>query len=194
MPPVAPAFRQSAAPTSAYNRHIQTTAAQKHIYDNPPPDPVRIRTERDILEAHHRFLHPATAPEDEETALARAYYEKLFKEFAVMELSRWREGMVAMRWRTADEVKKGLGEKVCGSLRCGESEGLECREVDFKYQEKGKDERALVKVWVCEKCCRKLVRAQNGGKKEEKNNERHRHRRRRDEEHNSERSRSTTKR
>lgn len=39
-----------------------------------------------------------------ESRLARRYYDKLFKEFAIVDLSRASEGKVGMRWRTEEEV------------------------------------------------------------------------------------------
>lgn len=163
-----PAFRQSYAPTSAYTRHLIASAAQRHYYNNPPPAPSTVRTERDILEEHHRFLRTeeedATGQTSEEKELARRYYDKLFKEYAVVDLSRWREGMVGMRWRTADEVRKGKGHEMCGALGCKEVDELKVREVDFAYVEEEEQKRALVKVRVCRDCRRKLEKAQDKDK------------------------------
>ncbi|TGZ83229.1 hypothetical protein EX30DRAFT_339430 [Ascodesmis nigricans] len=172
------AFRQSYAPTSAYTRHLIASAAQAYYYNNPPPAPSTVRTERDILEEHHRFLRDDGQDEkatddskSEEKELARRYYDKLFKEYAVVDLSRWREGMVGMRWRTADEVRNGKGQDICGSLNCKVENNLEVREVDFAYEEEGKSKRALVKVQLCRECRRKLRKAQD---KEGTRSERHR--------------------
>ena len=57
-----------------------------------------------------------TAEDDEESnsweaRLAKRYYEKLFKEYALADLSKYKEGRIAMRWRNEKEVIKGKGKK-----------------------------------------------------------------------------------
>jgi Folate-sensitive fragile site protein Fra10Ac1 len=39
--------------------------------------------------------------------MAAKYYEKLFKEYALADVSRYREGKIGMRWRTEAEVVAG---------------------------------------------------------------------------------------
>jgi protein FRA10AC1 len=90
-------FSQSSASTSAYTRHLQATEAYLRYYGGSIPAPVRARSERDILEENHQFIREdddEVDDKDEEKAIARRYYEKLFKEFAVVELARWREKQV----------------------------------------------------------------------------------------------------
>ena len=53
-----------------------------------------------------------------EKRLAKKYYDKLFKEYAIADLSRYREGAIGLRWRTAKEVVAGKGQFVCGVKRC----------------------------------------------------------------------------
>lgn len=60
----------------------------------------------------HRFVRDI----DEEAAditweqrIAKRYYDKLFKEYAICELKRYKEGKIAMRWRTENEVVLGKG-------------------------------------------------------------------------------------
>lgn len=79
------------------------------------------RTELDVLLAHHKFLHPSTASHTDaawEDQLAFKYYESLFREFALVNLKKYKSGKVALRWRTEDEVLQGTGERSCASLRC----------------------------------------------------------------------------
>jgi protein FRA10AC1 len=45
-----------------------------------------------------------------EQRIAKRYYDKLFKEYAICELKRYKEGRIAMRWRTEDEVIVGKGK------------------------------------------------------------------------------------
>lgn len=40
---------------------------------------------------------------------------KLFKEYAIADLSRYKEGRVGLRWRTQKEVVSGRGQFVCGA-------------------------------------------------------------------------------
>lgn len=184
MPPTGPPpatrpaaiFAQPASfPTSAYARHQAASAASVALYGGSVPVPTAPRTERDILEAHHRFLRedsPSATPTDEERALAKRYYDKLYKDTAVVELGRWRERLVALRWRTREEVLAGKGERVCARLGCergaedeneeGEDGGTGRRkslrefEMNFEYREEGRTKNALVKVRVCRRCAKKL--------------------------------------
>ncbi len=91
-------FSQSSGSTSAYSRHVQAAQAYLAYYNGEVPTAGPARNERDILEAQHRFLRDDEEDEvngkDEERQLARRYYEKLFKEFPVVELARWKERMV----------------------------------------------------------------------------------------------------
>lgn len=45
-----------------------------------------------------------------EQRIAKRYYDKLFKEYAICELKRYKEGKIAMRWRTENEVIVGKGK------------------------------------------------------------------------------------
>lgn len=93
-----------------------------------------------------------------------AYDKKLYKEFVLMSLSRWREGMVAMRWRTEDEVKAGKGTDTCAELECGRHARDE-QEVLFAYKEDAEQKEALVKVRLCGGCRDKLGRARERERK-----------------------------
>ncbi|EDW03204.1 protein FRA10AC1 [Drosophila grimshawi] len=107
----------------------------------------------DVIRENHRFLW------DEEDAdlaafsweqrLALRYYRKLFKEYCIADLSRYKENKIALRWRTKQEVVDGLGQFQCGSRHCGERDGLRSWEVNFKYLEHGTPLNALVKVRLC---------------------------------------------
>lgn len=45
-----------------------------------------------------------------EKRVAKKYYDKLFKEFALVDLKYFKEGRIAMRWRNENEVFRGKGE------------------------------------------------------------------------------------
>lgn len=91
-----------------------------------------------------------------ERRLAKKYYDKLFKEYAIADLSRYEEGAVGLRWRTEREVVSGKGQFSCGARRCDQFNDLESYEVDFSYREAGEKKQALVKLRVCPACARRL--------------------------------------
>ncbi|KAL7275048.1 hypothetical protein RUND412_002014 [Rhizina undulata] len=210
-------FTQSASSSSAYARHLQAASAYVHYYGGSVPAPEKFRNERDILEENHQFIRDddddveegGEGGGSEERVLARRYYDKLFKEFAVVELGRWRARQIAIRWRTKSEVLSGKGQFTCANLSCHnkrstldinpselvhtsadtdidpeETKGLKGFELNFSYVEQGKNKNALVKVRVCEECTEKLrfVRGEDEGKKSRdrhKNKDRDRDERRR---------------
>jgi protein FRA10AC1 len=81
-----------------------------------------------------------------EKRLAKKYYDKLFKEYCICDLSCWQEKKIAMRWRIDKEVVSGKGQFICGEKRCEEKEHLRSWEVLFGYVEHGKKRDALVKL------------------------------------------------
>eukprot|EP00775_Hariotina_reticulata_P006963 gene6962-biopygen8763 len=117
-------------------------------------------TDEDVLRQHHRFLR---GPADDDQAadswgvrLAKRYYDRLFKEFAIADMSRYKESKIGMRWRTKAEVVSGKGQFCCGSKGCDEQQGLASYEVNFAYVEAGQPKQALVKLRVCPTCAHKL--------------------------------------
>jgi hypothetical protein len=117
-----------------------------------------IRTDKDILRERHRFLRSAEddAEDSWEVRLAKRYYSRLFKEYAIADLSRHKEGQLGLRWRTEPEVVSGKGQFVCGARGCPEHAGLASYEVNFAYVEAGQHKQALVKVRLCPGCAAKL--------------------------------------
>ncbi|KAG0367081.1 folate-sensitive fragile site protein Fra10Ac1-domain-containing protein [Gamsiella multidivaricata] len=116
------------------------------------------KTERDILVENHRFLRSEQDDQDLawEERIAKKYYDKLFKEYALVELKYYKEGRIAMRWRNEGEVFRGKGQFTCGNLQCDELKGLQSWEVNFGYVEQSEKKNALVKVRLCERCSHKL--------------------------------------
>ena len=115
------------------------------------------RNDFDVLRSQHKFIWGSTDEVDSwEKRLAKAYYDKLFKEYAVADLSRYRERKVALRWRTEEEVLVGKGQFVCGNRVCSARESLVSWEVNFAYVESGARKNALVKVRLCSGCSKKL--------------------------------------
>jgi len=88
--------------------------------------------------------------------LAKRYYDKLFKEYCICDLSRYKENKFAMRWRVEKEVVSGKGQFVCGARKCENKESMRSWEVNFGYIEHGEKKNALVKLRLCPDCSYKL--------------------------------------
>jgi len=126
------------------------------------------KTEFEILKASHKFLREDDVKNlswDEK--MAQKYYDSLYREFAVCDLKHYKSGNFALRWRTEAEVLSGAGEETCGNTRCAhhssprESEDpippLTTLELPFAYVEQGENKSALVKMVLCNSCCKKLM-------------------------------------
>ena len=149
-------------------------------------------TDEQAVKAEHRFLwepesgRSSSASEDSwEKRLARRYYSKLYREYALADLSRYKEGAVGLRWRTEQEVFDGRGQFTCGNKACDSNAGLQSFELLFAYEEHGEHKQALVKLRVCRACEEKLHYRKH---KEERRHERHE--RKRDKSHKRKRDKS----
>jgi hypothetical protein len=116
----------------------------------------------EALARHHRFVRDES--EDSsllvsswEARLARKYYDRLFKEFALADLTRYRSGQIGLRWRLESEVISGKGSAICGALGCHEANELGTFELLFKYSEQGAERMELVKVRLCPRCSEKAA-------------------------------------
>ena len=94
--------------------------------------------------------------DDWRVRMARRYYNQLYKEFAIIDLSRYKEGKFGLRWRTESEVISSKGQRSCGSKLCENSNDLNVFEMPFKYSENGTVKRELIKVCLCPPCSEKL--------------------------------------
>lgn len=121
-------------------------------------DSSRDKTDMDVIKEEHRFIwHEEDDPESSwEKRLAKKYYDKLFKEYCISDLSRYKENKVALRWRIEKEVIEGKGQFICGDKRCSEYEGLRSWEVNFAYMEHGEKKNTLIKLRLCPDCSYKL--------------------------------------
>ncbi|KAL4231453.1 hypothetical protein ACF0H5_009030 [Mactra antiquata] len=121
-------------------------------------DRSRDKTDMDVIRENHKFLWNDDDDEEESWAkrLAKKYYDKLFKEYCIADLSRYKENKIAMRWRIEKEVHAGKGQFMCGNKKCNEHEGLKSWEVNFAYMENGEKKNALVKLRLCPDCSYKL--------------------------------------
>lgn len=157
-----------------------------------PPLGADTKTDADILRENHRFIRTKAddgAGDDRVSAvlswekrLAKKYYDKLFKEYAIADLSRYKEGMVGLRWRTEPEVLRGKGQFVCSAKGCTLHNELQTFELDFQYGEAGENKQALVKVRVCPGCAARL-NYKRARRKARRSDKQERKRRRKQQEH-----------
>lgn len=164
----------------AYTRHrfyMQQYVQHYRPGDAKPQQP-QGRTDADVLRENHKFIRDdeedAKNQHDWEVRAAQKYYNKvastacdtwhtpdvllaavllqLYREYCIADMSRYKEGKVAMRWRVEKEVVTGKGHFVCGAKTCNENKGLRSFEVNFAYVEAGERKNALVKLRLCP-CC-----------------------------------------
>ncbi|KAG7200858.1 hypothetical protein KM043_003223 [Ampulex compressa] len=121
-------------------------------------DTSRDKTDYDVIRENHRFLwdQDTEVPDTWGEKLAKKYYDKLFKEYCLADLSYYKQNKIALRWRTEKEVIVGKGQFECGNKKCKEKENLRSWEVNFGYIEHGEKKNALVKLRLCPECSVKL--------------------------------------
>ncbi|XP_050679129.1 protein FRA10AC1 homolog isoform X2 [Leptidea sinapis] len=144
-------------------------------------DTSKDRTDLDVIRENHKFLWEEDDVADTwEKQLAKKYYDKLFKEYCICDLSRYKENKVALRWRVEKEVVLGKGQFLCGSKGCNNDQSLKSWEVNFAYIENKEKKNALVKLRLCPECSMKLnyrskkreiKRLKKGNKKKKKNSD-----------------------
>ncbi|PNJ89477.1 FRA10AC1 isoform 5 [Pongo abelii] len=146
----------------AYQRHTKFVNDYILYYGGKKEDFKRLgendKTDLDVIRENHRFLWNE---EDEmdmtwEKRLAKKYYDKLFKEYCIADLSKYKENKFGFRWRVEKEVISGKGQFFCGNKYCDKKEGLKSWEVNFGYIEHGEKRNALVKLRLCQECSIKL--------------------------------------
>eukprot|EP00088_Acartia_fossae_P023770 TRINITY_DN2477_c0_g1_i2.p1 TRINITY_DN2477_c0_g1~~TRINITY_DN2477_c0_g1_i2.p1 ORF type:complete len:324 (-),score=73.10 TRINITY_DN2477_c0_g1_i2:239-1210(-) len=148
---------------SAYDRHKQLVNTYQLYYKGSTAsvlqrDATRDKRDIDVIKEHHRFLwdEDESGEESWELQLAKRYYDKLFKEYCIIDLSRYKENKFGMRWRIEKEVVIGKGQFVCANKKCDETRKLRTWEVNFGYIEQGQKKNALVKCRLCFECSYKL--------------------------------------
>ncbi|CAF0956487.1 unnamed protein product [Adineta ricciae] len=159
-------FRSQFMAMNAYERHKRLVNDYVRYYSQGKSfdelfkrDSSKDKNDLDIVRSEHRFLWDDDEDAPDETwgkRLAKKYYDKLFKEYCICDLSKWQEKKIAMRWRIDSEVVSGKGQFICSEKRCDEKEYLRSWEVLFGYVEHGKKRDALVKLRLCPSCTKKL--------------------------------------
>lgn len=121
-----------------------------------PRDTSRDKNDFDVIRENHQFLWDEDNHEDEpeswKARLAKKYYDKLFKEYCISDLTHYKYNKIALRWRTEKEVIEGKGQFQCGNKKCGNKYQLRSWEVNFGYMERGEKKNALVKLRLCSEC------------------------------------------
>jgi protein FRA10AC1 len=181
-----PSFVPKYAVPNARESHLHYIQNYLHFYGDRKQVEQQIRqqneerkknfkSDRQMLAEQHQFLRDDEDNQDDETntekqhgkKMAIEYESKLYREFCVANLSRYKEGMIGLRWRTENEVKQEFGQDTCGSLTCKRKDKrvsrneieLNTLEVNFAYVEQGEHKNALVKIRLCRKCTKKMDKA-----------------------------------
>ncbi|TGZ37727.1 Protein FRA10AC1-like protein, partial [Temnothorax longispinosus] len=146
---------------SAYDRHKKLVNDYLTVYGKSVSsftrDTSRDKTDYDVIRENHKFLwEQEDIPDTWGAKLAKKYYDKLFKEYCICDLTYYKHNKVALRWRTEKEVIVGKGQFECGSKTCKEKENLRSWELNFGYVEHGEKKNALVKLRLCPECSVKL--------------------------------------
>ncbi|KAK7314252.1 hypothetical protein VNO77_39466 [Canavalia gladiata] len=145
---------------NAYDRHKKFINDYVNFYGIERPSNLKlpIKTDQDTLREGFRFIRSEEDDMDPswEQKLVKRYYDKLFKEYCLADMSQYKSGKIGLRWRTEKEVVSGKGQFICGNKHCKEKEGLASYEVNFCYCEAGENKQALVKLVTCESCAFKL--------------------------------------
>lgn len=173
---------------NAYDRHKKFVKDYVNFYggERQKQEKLPIKTDQDTLREGYRFIRSEEDDMDSswEQRLVKRYYDKLFKEYCIADMSHYKTGKIGLRWRTEKEVVSGKGQFVCGNKHCSEEEGLTSYEVNFAYFEAGENKQALVKLVTCERCANKLLyrKLKEKEKEESKRREKEEHRKKRERE------------
>ena len=125
-----------------------------------------VKTDMDVVKENYRFVRSseddlAAATGNSEQRLAKRYWDRLYKEYALADMSRYRTGEIGLRWRTEQEVIDGRGQFTCGNKKCptqppATPNQLKSFELNFCYVEGGVSKQTLVKVRLCPDCTYRL--------------------------------------
>lgn len=159
---------------NAYERHKKFMTDYVRFYAEGKESGSRewpIKTDLDTLRETYRFIRSEDDDSEGnwEQRLAKRYYDKLFREYCIADMSRYRESKIGLRWRGEKEVIAGKGQFICGNRKCNEKKDLHSYEVNFAYKEAGEHKQALVKLRLCSKCAYRLnYRKEKEGRRKSK--------------------------
>lgn len=132
-------------------KNLDPVERHKYVLHNYVLNKARSKEKRDsdVIKENHKFLwneEDEAAASTWEERLAKKYYDKLFKEYCISDLTYYKENKIALRWRIEKEVVLGKGQFICGNRKCEENDQLRSWEVNFAYDEHGERKNALVKL------------------------------------------------
>ena len=78
---------------AAYESHVRKIYNNEAFYGGSKPKHKPFTTDRDIVDAHHKFLRDKD-PDDKVDPLVQDYYESLIKDCVLVDLSRYKEKQV----------------------------------------------------------------------------------------------------
>jgi len=162
---------------NAYDRHVKfiNEYVLRFGKSAPPLDTSHHKTDHDVLKRNYKFIREGSEDTSNwEVRMALKYYNKLFREYCLADMSRYKEGKIGLRWRTQQEVFLGKGQFLCGNKKCNEKKELKSYELNFAYVEDGEKQNALVKLRVCPDCANKLNYKEIKEEKKKKERERKR--------------------
>ena len=94
----------------------QSGHSSRHLHRYNPAAPSHrpsTLSELEVLQRNHRFIRDeddGIAAHTWEEQLSLSWYNKLFREYALCDLTQYKSGGVALRWRIEQEVLDRLGE------------------------------------------------------------------------------------
>eukprot|EP01080_Neovahlkampfia_damariscottae_P011787 gene11787-5124_t len=143
----------------AYSKHIQFMDSYVKFYggDTKLKEIIKEREENfknnfksdlDLIKKEYKFVieNDDDMESTWEKRTAKKYYDRLFKEYCLADLSKYKEKKIGLRWRIEPEVIKGKGQFICGNIKCNEEENISTYEVNFEYIEEDEEKQALVKL------------------------------------------------
>jgi len=140
----------------AYNRHKKFVNDYLELYGGSINDFKRNKSkdksDLSVVYENHKFLWDEGEDVNWKQKVAKKYWDKLYKEYTICDLSLYKDNKVGFRWRTEKEVVCGKGQFSCSNKRCSEEDGLRSWEVNFSYVEAGERKQALVKSRLCSEC------------------------------------------
>ncbi|KAJ7012969.1 hypothetical protein NC653_002870 [Populus alba x Populus x berolinensis] len=96
---------------NAYDRHKKFLNDYVSYYGKGKStnEKLPIKTDRDTLREGYRFIRSEEDDMDAswEQRLVKRYYDKLFKEYCIADMSHYKVGKIGLRWRTEKEVISG---------------------------------------------------------------------------------------
>nr|XP_010909902.1 protein FRA10AC1 homolog isoform X2 [Elaeis guineensis] len=152
---------------NAYDRHkkfmndyVQFYGNTKDVHNDMP-----IKTDQDTIREGYRFIISEEDDMDStwEKRLVKRYYDKLFKEYCIADMSQYK-----------------MGQFICGNRACNENKSLGSYEVNFSYTEAGESKQALVKLVACKRCAEKLTYKRNKEKEHSQVREKDKYKRKRE--------------